>query len=194
MISIHRVLVASVFLAASACVAQTRGPETPETPETLDGAAAPQIEGLLAKGRFFARHGDLTRASQYFTSAIDAGAPEGLVLVELMRVYVRGGRLRLALETGERNLTREPENYPLRLLVGTLYSALGEGLPAKWHLERVLVSEPKLADAHYALAVVLRDSLRDFAGADRHFRLYLQLEPRGDHVAEATGSLLKSVP
>jgi hypothetical protein len=33
-----------------------------------------------------------------------------------------------------------------------------------------------------------------FGKADEHFRQYLQLDPRGEHAEEATGSLLRSVP
>jgi Flp pilus assembly protein TadD len=79
-------------------------------------------------------------------------------------------------------------------LVGTLYAAIGKPEEAREHLERVVEKRPKHAEAHYALAVVLRDGENDLVGADRHFREYLKLQPDGPHADEARDSLLKDVP
>jgi tetratricopeptide (TPR) repeat protein len=151
-------------------------------------------EKLVRRGKMFARLGDYTRASQYFGAALDAGADPHVVLPLLMRTYVVSQRFRLAIEVGERYLAKNPRDHYLRFLVATLYSAVDQPDRARQHLERVLAENPANAEAHYVLAVLLRDRQRDWVGADHHFRQYLRLEPAGPHAEEARGSLLKSVP
>jgi tetratricopeptide (TPR) repeat protein len=151
-------------------------------------------EKLVERGKMFARLGDHTRASQYFSAAIESGASPGEVLPLLMRTYIVSQRYRLAIELGERYLTKDPRDHHLRFLVATLYDAIEESERARLHLERVLADNPKNAEAHYVLAVLLRDRERDWVGADHHFRQYLRLSPAGPHAEEARGSLLKSVP
>lgn len=179
----------AMALSATGCVG-AEGSSEAKTPAAM---RAHQARELLERGHLLAQHGDLTRASQYLVAALDSGATEAEVLPLLMRVYVAGSRFRLAIELGEETLTRHPKQIALRYLVGTLYSAIGEGVPARWHLARVVAERPDMATAHFALGVVMRDSLGDPAGADRHFRRYLELDPMGGHVSEAEGSLLKDV-
>jgi tetratricopeptide (TPR) repeat protein len=174
-----------------ACAA-SRGDKMREAERTA--RAEQTADKLLERGKLFARVGDYTRASQYLTAALDAGAKPDEVLPTLMRVFVVSGRFRTAIQLGEQELTKQPEKHALRFLVGTLYAAIGRGDLAREHLERVLVAQPKHADAHFALAVLLRDGEADLVGADQHFREYLRLEPTGPHADEARGSLLKDVP
>jgi tetratricopeptide (TPR) repeat protein len=151
-------------------------------------------EKLVQRGKMFARRGDYTRASQYLGAALDAGADPHVVLPLLMRTYVVSQRFRLAIEIGEQYLAKNPRDHYLRFLVATLYGAIDQPERARQHLERVLAQNPANAEAHYALAVLLRDRNRDWVGADHHFRQYLRLEPSGAHAEEARSSLLKSVP
>jgi len=65
---------------------------------------------------------------------------------------------------------------------------------ARRALSLVVDARPEDADAHFALGVLLRDADHDYAGADRQFREYIRLKPRGSHAEEAEASLLKSVP
>jgi hypothetical protein len=58
----------------------------------------------------------------------------------------------------------------------------------------VLSAKPEHADAHYSLAVLLRDDLGNHLAADAHFRDYLRLAPRGSHAEEANQSLLEVMP
>jgi hypothetical protein len=57
-----------------------------------------------------------------------------------------------------------------------------------------LQTAPRHADAHYALAVLLRDELGNHSQADAHFRAYLELRPEGEHAEEASESLLEAMP
>ncbi len=181
-----------IALAAVMGCAPTRGERAREVARTVRAEQTP--DKLIERGKLFMEVGDHTRASQYFTAAIDAGADPDQVLPLLMRVYIISGRFRLAIELGEQQLVKKPDSYALRFLVGTLYAAIDEPDLAKEHLERVVTEMPNHAEAHFALAVVLRDGEYDLVGADRHFREYLRLEPHGKHADEARGSLLKEVP
>lgn len=185
------VLLAVVGGLCSGCV-NNKTTRIQEVEKTVRDEQTP--DKLLRRGKMFARLGDHTRASQYFTAALDAGAEPKEVLPHLMRTYVVSNRFRLAIDTGERYLAKHPNDHHLRFLVATLYSAIDQHDRARSHLERVLAENPANAEAHYVLAKLLRDQSRDWVGADHHFRQYLRLDPAGPHAEEARGALLKSVP
>ena len=151
-------------------------------------------ENLTERGKAFASIGDLTRAEEYLAASLDQGANPKEVLPLLLEVCVRGGRYRSAIQHAENHLRRNPHDHATRLVVGTLYAALGEGKEAKTALEQVVEARPNDAQAHYVLAVVARDSENDVITADRHFREYLRIEPNGSHAEEARASLLKRMP
>lgn len=150
-------------------------------------------EKLVARGKAFHAAGDLTRAEQYYAAALQAGAPEREVLPLLLRVCVEASRFQVAIEYAEPVLKRHPDDWKLRMVVASLYAAVGQNATARTHYEKVVEQHPDEAGPHYALAVLLRDQFVDRVGADAHFREYLRLEPNGPHAEEARGSLLKSV-
>ena len=148
---------------------------------------------LFERGKGFASVGDLTRAEQYLTSALDRGGDADKIAPVLLQVYIDGQRFRLAIEFCERSLQKNPKNLKLRFLLGTLDNAIGDGSSAREAFETVVQSDPNHAEAHYSLAVILREE-HNADGADRHFREYLRISPKGPHAAEARGSLLTHVP
>jgi len=148
---------------------------------------------LVARGRAFAQVGDMTRAEQYFASALERGADPNRVLPLLLDVCVSEGRYRVALDYAEPHLRKHPANYRLRFVVASLYATIGDSATAIEQLQQVAQAQPQHADAHYALARLLRDEEGDIVGADQHFREYLRLQPGGPHADEARASLLKSV-
>lgn len=181
-----------VAAVASAGCGASRADRVKEAKQTVEREQT--SDKLLTRGKLFASVGDYTRASQYLVGALDAGAPRKEVLPVLMKVYVVSGRYRLAIQLGEQELTKNPSEHALRFLVGTLYAAIGDNDRARDHLQKVVSARPAHAEAHYALAVLLRDGDHDLVGADAHFREYLKLEPQGSHADEAKGSLLQEVP
>lgn len=177
-------------LSLSAC-APTPAQHVEEVQRSVQASRKP--DKLVARGRVFAELGDYDRASQYFSAALDNGADSKKVLPLLMHTYIASQRYRVAIQVGKTYLEKDPENYHLRYLVGTLYAAIGDTPHARTEFERVLVTDPDHAQAHYALAVLLRKS-DDWVKADYHFRQYLKLAPKGPHAEEARASLLKRVP
>lgn len=152
---------------------------------------------LIERGRAFGAVGDFTRAEEYFASALDQGADAREVLPLLMDVCIKTGRFRSAIQYGEDHIRKHPNDHQTRVMVGALYAGLNEGPQATVQLEPVAKepdAKPALrAQAHYLLAVVARDDLRDVVATDAHFREYLRLDPNGPHVEEAKAALLVRV-
>src|SRR5262249_6382505 len=147
---------------------------------------------LLERGKAFASVGDWTRAEQYLSAAIDAGADARTVTPLLLRVCIADRRYRVAISYAEEYLRKHPDDLQMRNVIGPLYSAVGDTPHARSELERVLSSEPNNAEAHFALASALREANEDPAAMDYHFREYLRLDPRGAHAEEAKGALFKA--
>lgn len=184
----------AVLLAAAAATACVRTPAQRIKDVQRSVQADRQPDKLVERGKLFAALGDENRASQYFSAALDNGADTKKVLPLLLQSYIVSKRYRVAIDVGKNYLQKDPEDYHLRYLVGTLYAAIGDTSDARTQFEQVLVTKPEHAQAHYALAVLLRDSDNDWVKADYHFRQYLELAPRGPHAEEARASLLKKVP
>lgn len=177
-------------LGALAC----RSPAAPgaATP-TLTSERAASAADLVERARVFSSAGDHLRAEQYFSAALAQGADERRVLPLLLAACVADQRYRDGLQHVESYVRRHPRDYGARFLLATLQLALGRFDRGIDELEGVVAVAPRHAEAHYALAVVLRDELGDAARADRHFRAYLRLRPGGSHAEEARGSLLSQL-
>jgi Flp pilus assembly protein TadD len=146
-------------------------------------------EQLLERGKMFSVVGDHTRAEQYFTSAIEAGADELRVFPLLLASCLNDGRLRLAAQYSEDYLKRHPNDVRVRLVLGTIYSAIGENTLAEVELRRVIAQQPTDAQAHYALATLLREARPQQSEAEVHYREYLRLAPNGDYAPQVRETL-----
>jgi tetratricopeptide (TPR) repeat protein len=160
--------------------------------ETMQKEQAP--DKLLARGQAFASVGDWTRAEQYLSAAMDAGADEREVMPLLLRVCMQDRRYRVAIAYAEEYERKHPNDAEMRFVLGTLYAAIGDVPHAREALEAVIAKQPDNAQAHYALASLLRDAHADPLAMDAHYREYLRLDPTGPHAEEARAALLKEVP
>ncbi|HMJ52548.1 MAG TPA: hypothetical protein VK540_10745 [Polyangiaceae bacterium] len=151
-------------------------------------------EKLFERGRAFAAFGDHTRGQQYLSLALDAGGDPVLILPLLIRVCVEGERFLAALDYGRAYLKKNPDDARLRFVVASLEGAVGDAAAALAELRVVTEESPGDAEAHYALASLVRDHRGDPLEADRHFREYLRIAPVGAHAGEARAALLKAVP
>jgi Tfp pilus assembly protein PilF len=98
------------------------------------------------------------------------------------------------LSYGEDYLRGHPNDTDIRYAVATVYAATGELAHAREELTRVVRERPDIADAHYALASVLRQQGDALLDADLQYREYIRLEPNGQYAEAARSLLLKSVP
>ena len=178
--------------AATAGCVRTQSAEIRHRAEVAEREHEPQL--LVARAKAFAEIGDYTRAEQYIDAARLSGAPERQLLSLLLEVCIKDQRYRAAVQHTEDYLRKRPSEYRLRYMLASLHLALGEPEPARRELETVLRFAPTHAEAHYSLAVLLRDSLGEPQAADAHFREYLRLAPRGLHTQEAADSLLERMP
>jgi tetratricopeptide (TPR) repeat protein len=184
--------VALLLLASCASTSEGSGKQIQEDLATMRAERSP--DRLAARGRAFASVGDMTRAEQYLSAAIDAGGDPGVLLPELLRVCIAAKRYRVAIDYATPWLRRYPSDTKLRFVVASLRSSIGDAVGAKTDLQQVIANQPDDAPAHFAYAVLLHDQLGDLADADREFREYIRLAPTGAHVDEARASLLKTVP
>jgi tetratricopeptide (TPR) repeat protein len=151
-------------------------------------------ERLQARGEAAASVGDLTRAEQYFVAAMKAGGDERLLTTRLLVVCVTDSRYPAAASYGEDYLRRHPNDPEIRYAVSTVYVGLGDLDRARDGLRQVVAARPDIADAHYALASVLRDSGESLLEADKELHDYLRLSPDGQYAEAARAQILKSVP
>jgi tetratricopeptide (TPR) repeat protein len=183
--------IALIICGAPACAQRSMLGSEPATAEHRKEEATEQ---MLAHARAFARASDYARAEQYLLLAAQSGAEEERVAPLLISVCIKDQRYRAAIQHAEHHLRRHPRAYRLRFVQATLLAATGDIARARSELERVLQTAPGHADAHYAIAVLLRDDLGNHFQADAHFREYLRLAPQGAHAEEAAGSLLEQMP
>ena len=185
------VLLGASVLASLACQ-KTKGDEMQENLATFKQEQT--WDKLFARGQGFAAIGDWTRAEEYFASALDAGGDPRKIVPQLLVVCIRGQKYRVAIQYGANYLRSHPEDTSTRFIVATLYIAVEEYPAAKANLDVVMKKEPENAEAHFALGVAFRDGDNDAVRADKEFREYLRLAPKGKHAKEAIGGLLREVP
>jgi Tfp pilus assembly protein PilF len=184
-------LVFATLVASLGC-APTRQQSAAKDLQTIRNEAT--SDRLLERGDVAARGGDLTRAEQYYVSALRTGADERVITTKLLLVCVTDGRFPSAEDYGEDYLRRHPGDTEIRFALATVYIAREEYSQARAALEQVVEERPELAEPHYALATILQKQGDALADADREFREYLRLAPRGAYTEAARASLLKSVP
>lgn len=184
-------ILAMLAAGAAGCAESQQQRRVESVNEVRHEATAPRLQ---ARGDAAAAMGDMTRAEQYFMAALAAGGDPRVLTRRLLVVCVADERYPAAASHGEDYLRTHPADTEVRYAVATVYIGLGDSEHARDELERVLVERPDLADAHYALATVLRQQGDSIVDADRQFREYIRLRPEGPYADAARASLLKSVP
>ena len=141
-------------------------------------------EELFQIGLFHGQRGDLLRAEQYLSAAREQGHDEPATVYWLVRVCVSAGRLRSALQHSAAYLRDHPESWGLRLVVASLYEALGDLREAQLNLEQIVAAKPDEAVARYRLALLYRRQAALRERALPHLKAYLEIAPEGAHAAE----------
>ena len=160
-----------------------------QRPELHAELSTVTVEDLLFLAFSYARSGDLLRAEQYFIAAHQRGHNEPAVVYWLVRVCVAASRYQSALAHAGSYLRDHPADWSLRLVVATIYEALGYVARAESELERIVAAEPLMPLPHYRLAMLYRDRRSQPQRARAHLEKYLRLSPQGPHAAEARSVL-----
>ena len=152
----------------------------------LEGGRGPDALGkesslreLTARGDASAAIGDMIRAEQYFVSALKAGGDERKLVRRLLVVCAADQRYPAAAEYAEQYLHRHPTDIDLRFAAASIQAAVGATRRARELLDSVLRERPDWAEAHYALASMMRAQGEPLALADLHDLQYLKLNPQG---------------
>ena len=146
---------------------------------------------LIEHGDAAAAIGDMTRAEQYFVAALKAGGDEPEIVRRLLVVCVADQRYPAAAEYAEQYLRRHPLDVDLRFATASIQIAVGETGRARELLDAVLKERPNWAEAHYALAGLMRSQGEPLALADQHDLQYLKLNPRGSLADTARARLAR---
>ncbi|MCG8554971.1 MAG: hypothetical protein MJD61_06735 [Proteobacteria bacterium] len=187
---IPQLLSAAIASTLLGCVGTTvhKPPQPAKTaaPASFDDVRS---DALYRRGMLLAGTGDLVRAEQYLSAAIERGYPADKALAALLSVCVRAGRLRRALIHAEARMLNQPDARHLRLLIAHIALALGQRHRAHHELVRLTSAGTGSAQAHYLLGTVFCDRLPSLEAAHAHLRAYLRLAPRGKYVADARARL-----
>ncbi len=162
-------------------------------PGSAAGVQPGDANRLLQLGLAFHRAGDTLRAEQYLSQALEQGADPNVAVPALVRVCMQGNRLEAAALHAEDYIEIVKGKDQLQLLLAGLYVTLHRSPQALTHLQSLVARDPRNSTAHLLLARLLKDEMQDYAGADRHFRRYLELEPQGSDAVEASASVMADV-
>lgn len=151
-------------------------------------------EQLFRKGEASAALGDMTRAEQYYVAAMKAGADERRVVQRLLVVCVADQRYPVALDYAEQYLHRHPKDVDVQFAAGSIHAAIGDVVRARRLIEQVVHERPDWAEAHYALASLLREQGETPEKADVHDLEYLRLNPEGPLAERARARITRTTP
>ena len=185
-----RALAFAALLLATAC--GSAAAQQQRERDTLRREALP--ETLVERAGAAAAVGDMTRAEQYYVAALTAGGDDKPLVQRLLRVCVADQRYPVAAHYAEQYLRRHPRDWDIMFAAASIQAALGRHAGAQRLLEQVVQAAPSSAEAHYALASVLRDRGEAPERADAHDLQYLKLEPDGPFAETARARLTRLVP
>lgn len=150
---------------------------------------------LVRKGEAASAVGDMTRAEQYFVTALHTGVEERRIVARLLVVCVADQRYPVAAEYADDYLRRHPDDLDISFAAASIHAALGDGERARSLLEMLIRARPSWAEPHFTLASVLRrdSDSETLALADTQDLEYLKLEPKGP-LAEMAKSRLRRTP
>src|SRR6478735_1972778 len=173
-----RIASALVLIVLGACTACGNSALTPQgAREAMRKDSS--LRELMARGDASAAIGDMIRAEQYFVSALKAGGDERKLVRRLLVVCAADQRYPAAAEYAEHYLHRFPTDIELRFAAASIQMAVGNTHRARELLDSVLRERPDWAEAHYALASMMRAGGEPVASADLHDMQYLKLDPNG---------------
>jgi len=183
-----RCILATISCMAAACAGGLPGPQSPGAPPGPSGQELLQMADALASS------GDHVRAGQYLIAAQTRGISDRQVIGRLLKLDAAGGQYRLGIEHAEAYLQAHPSELSVRQCLASFHLAIGETAEAAREYARVLERRPNNAEAHFALATLLREAGIERARMDKHYRAYIALAPQGRHADEARAELFQELP
>ena len=179
-----------LLLLGSACASTTS--QQQEVQKVMEKEASHQE--LFRKAEATAAIGDLTRAEQYYVASLNSGGPAKEITRRLLVVCVADERFPAALEHATQYLRHHPRDVDVKFAAASIHAALGDLMSARFLLQDVVRDRPAWADAHYALATVLRSQGDAVELAAVHDLEYLRLDPKGPLSEQVRERLRSATP
>lgn len=176
------------------------------------GVLEPGLEAKVAAYRDALRESpDLVEAHYNLALALDRLGQKGEAENEYRKVLdLRPGSEQAAMNLGallyddrryadaiavyRRALATQPTSVALRNNLAESYRAAGRTQDSRREFEAILRDQPGYAPAHYGLALLFDDQLRDPARAVAHYRRYLALAPDAPDADRVRGWLQRIEP
>lgn len=184
---LNNIWIVASIISATACMSTGQRPQGPVPTDPIAQVGGAE---LRARGLVHARRGDLVRAQQYLSAALQKGFDENVILPELVKVCVASSRLRAALEFAEPYLERHPEDGGMHYVVGTLHMTLGNLEEASAYLTEALRTKQLAEDALFSLGV-LAFKRGQTKVARAHLERYLEERPQGRHAHRIRSMLVR---
>lgn len=175
----HQIRVCLSVIVAAGVLSTACGKSALPPPRDQEAVRKESARQLIERGDASAAIGDMIRAEQYFVSALKAGGNERKLVRRLLVVCAADQRYPAAAEYAERYLHRYPNDVDLRFAAASIQLAVGNTRRARELLDSVLRERPDWAEAHYALASMMRSVGEPALLADQHDLQYLKLAPHG---------------
>lgn len=171
-----------LFTVLGACASRTSAP-TPATPLEARYLAQPGDAKVNFELGFEAeRQGDFLRADQYYRRVEQLVADaqlRALARHRIVVVLVRSHRLQEAYDRCRSQLAENSSDRSTRYLLAAILSSLERPREAERELETLRRTSPDDATVYLELGKLYRDMFGDRVRADRMFRHYLALAPKG---------------
>jgi tetratricopeptide (TPR) repeat protein len=146
-------------------------------PRKPGGGNRGAAEKDFAEGSRQQQAGQLSEAAQAYERAIQDDPVYFDPYYNLGVVSVRSGRLSQALTTYETALAIQPESHDARFNFALALKQANYPIDAANELEKLIAKFPKDANAHYALANIYSQQLREPAKARPHYEKVLEVDP-----------------
>ena len=136
-------------------------------------------ESLYRRGIALKKAGEFVPAEEYLKEAVKKGMPKTQVIPHLVDSAIQSSRFRMGLVYLEPLLEKDPNNWRVRYLAGTMYQALGEFRSAEIEFKRVIELAPQEGAPYFAYAKVLSSQYGRQDDAREHFLRFIELVPEG---------------
>ena len=133
---------------------------------------------LIALADLAEQEGNLEEAAGHILNAIEKLGEDSQLLLKQAHLNVKAGEIEEALDTLNKLLELDPDNYNIRKELGDIYQQTGD-IMAAWE-EYKQVIDPIIEDGRKAEAISILDTFKDFEAIDNRQKLVELYKAEGE--------------